>query len=86
MQVGRIEIDIGELGVVQAAGAEGSDDLVQSAADTRDLGLGDARVDAQRGNQVIDSAGRHAGDVGLHHHRVQRLVDATAWFEDQRKE
>lgn len=38
------------------------------------------------GNQVIDSAGGHVGDVGLHHHRVQRLVDAAAWSEDQRKE
>ena len=37
-------------------------------------------------DQVIDRAGRHAGHVGLHHHRVQRLVDPPTRLEDRREE
>jgi hypothetical protein len=72
--------------VVEAAGAERPDDLVEAGADARHLGLGDPRFDAQRGDQVVDGAGGHAVDVGLDHHRVQGLVDAAARFQDRRKE
>src|SRR3954451_4395298 len=86
MQVGRIQVDIRKRGVVQPPLAEGGDDLIEAGADPRHLRLRDARVDAQRGDQVVDAAGRHAADVGLHHHRIQRLVDAAAGFEDDREE
>jgi hypothetical protein len=33
MQVGRVEVDVGELGVVQAPGTERGDDLVEAGAD-----------------------------------------------------
>src|SRR3954453_21258634 len=71
MQVGGVEVDVGELGVVQPAGPERGDDLVEAGADPGHLGLGDPGVDAQRGDQVVDAAGRDAADVGLHHHRIQ---------------
>ncbi len=72
--------------MVQGAGAERAHGLVQPGADPRDLGLGDPRVDAHRLDQVVDTAGGDALDVGLHHHRIQRLVDAAAGLEDHRKE
>ena len=86
VQIGGVQIDVGELDVIETAGAERADDLVEPGADPRHLRLGDPRVDTQRGDQVIDRAGRHAGDVGLHHHRVQRLVDPPARLEDRREE
>jgi len=86
VQVGRVQVDVREGGVVQPSGAKRGDDLVQAGADAGDLGLGDARVDTQRRDQVVDRPGGHAGHVGLHYHRVQRLVDAPARFEDQREE
>ena len=72
--------------MVQAAGPKSGDDLVQTGADARHLRLGDARVDTQRGDQIVHGSGRDAGDVGLHHHRVQRLIDAATGFEDQWEE
>ena len=42
----------------------------------------DAGVDAHRGDEVVDGAGGDAVDVGLHDHRVERLVDAPARFEE----
>jgi hypothetical protein len=33
VQVGRVEADVGELDAVQAAGAEGDDDLIEAGAD-----------------------------------------------------
>jgi hypothetical protein len=41
MKVGRVEVDVGELDVVQGSGAERPNGLVQAGADPRDLGLGD---------------------------------------------
>jgi len=41
VKVGRVEVDVGELDVVQRPGAERPDDRVQIAADPGDLGLGD---------------------------------------------
>ena len=86
MQIGGVQIDVGELDVIEPAGAEGADDLIETGTDPRHLGLGDPRVDAQGGDEVVDRAGRHPVDVGLHHHRVQRLVDAAPWLEDRREE
>ena len=52
--------------------------------DTSDFLIPD--VDAERVDQVVDRAGRHPVDVGLHHHRVQGLVDPPARLEDRREE
>src|SRR4051794_12399937 len=49
MQVGGVEVDIRERGVVQPPGPERGDDLIEAGADPRHLRLRDARVDAQRG-------------------------------------
>ena len=86
MEVGGVEVDVGELDVVQAAGAERPDDLVEPAADAGHLGLLDPRRAPEGVDQVVHGAGRHAVDVGLHHHRVQRLVDPSARLQDGREE
>jgi hypothetical protein len=59
---------------------------VQLGADPGDLGLGDAAVDAQGTDQVVDLAGGGAMHVGLHHHRQQRPVDAAARLQQRREE
>jgi len=86
VEVGRVEVHVGELDVVQRSGAERTDLLVQAGADPGDLGLADPRVRAHRFDEVVDAAGGHAVDVGLHHDRVQGLVDATAGLEDDGQE
>jgi hypothetical protein len=42
VEVGRVEVDVGEPDVVQDPSAERSDHFVETSADPRDLGLGDA--------------------------------------------
>ena len=42
----------------------------------------DPRVGAERDDQVVHAPGRDAVDVGLHHDRVQRLVDPAPRLED----
>ena len=58
-----------------------ADRLVQPGADPGHLRLGDPGP-AQRDDQVVDRAGGHAVDVGLHHHRIQGLVDPPARRQD----
>lgn len=58
----------------------------QAGAVPADLGLGDPRVDPHRLDQVINAAGRDALDVGLHHDRVEGLVDAAPRLEDDGEE
>jgi hypothetical protein len=86
VEVGRVEVDVGELDVPERAGAERADDLVQAGADPRHLGLRDPRLDAHGLDQVIDATAGDAVDVSLHHHRTEGLVDAAARFEDRGKE
>jgi hypothetical protein len=69
---------VGEGLLGQGAVAEGGHLGVQVGADPGDLGLGDAGVGAQRADQVVDLAGAHAVQVGLHHHREQRLINPPA--------
>jgi hypothetical protein len=86
VQVGGVQVDVGELDVIETPGAEGADDVIETGADPRHLRLGDPRVHPQRGHEIIDGAGGHPVDVGLHHHRVQGLVDASTRFQDRREE
>jgi len=86
VQVGRVEVDVGEGGVLQRAGAKRADRLVELGADPRHLGLADPRVGAERDDEIIHAARGDSVDVGLHHHRVQRLVDASTGLEDRREE
>lgn len=67
--------------VGQAAGTERLDLLIQASADARDLRLRHPRTHTECADEVIDAAGRHTVDVGLHDHRVQRLVDAAPALE-----
>lgn len=48
-----VQVDVGELGVVPAAGAKRGDDLVEAGADARHVRLGDA----QHGDQIVDRPG-----------------------------
>jgi hypothetical protein len=86
LEIGGIQIDVGEAGVVQRPGAERRQGLVQVGADPRDLGLGDSGVGSEGFDQVIDGAGGHAVDIGLHDDRVQSLVDAPASLQQHRVE
>ena len=70
----------------KARGAERADDLVELSADPGHLGLGDAGVGAERDHEIVDAAGGDAVDVGLHHHRIQGLVDPAAGFENAGEE
>ena len=70
-----VQEHVGERLLAQVAGVERGHVGVQLGADPRDLTLGDPRLGAQRGDQVVDLAGGDAVHVGLHHHRVQRHVD-----------
>gem|GEM_PF-2259158 len=81
VQVRRVQVHVREGGVAQGAAPERPDRLVQAGADPRHLGLRHP-APAERGDQVIHAAGRHPVHVGLHHHRVQRLVDPSARGED----
>jgi hypothetical protein len=72
--------------VPERASAERADDLVQAGADPRYLGLGDPGLDTHRLDQVVDRAGGDAAHVGLHHHRIQRLIDPPTRLEDRREE
>jgi hypothetical protein len=72
--------------VSQAAGAKRLDLFVQPRADPRDLRLGHPGLHAHRGDQVIDTAGRHPVHVGLHDHRMQRPIDAPTPLQQRREE
>ena len=86
LAVGGVEehIGVGDLG--QGPVAECADLLVEVRADPGDLGLGDPGVSTQCLDQVIDLAGRDAVQVGLHHHREQRLVDPAPALEQRGEE
>ena len=77
LAVGRVQVDVGEADVVERAGAERGQRLVQGRADPRDLRLGDAAVPAEGFDQVIHAAGGDAVHVCLHDDRVESLVDAA---------
>lgn len=72
--------------MTEGAVPELRDDLIELAADAAHLALGDPRLDAQRGDQVVDLARRDAVDVGLHDDRPQRPVDASPGFQQRGEE
>ncbi len=74
--------------VGQVAGAErlGAHFLVEVGADLAHLRLADTGVRAQRCDQVVDLAGGHAVQVGLHHDGEQGLVDPAAALEHRRED
>ena len=82
MEVGGVQEDVGELLVVETPGPKGPHHLVETSTDAADLGLLDPAADAQGSDELVDRAGGDPAHVGLHDHRVQRLVDAPAGLED----
>jgi hypothetical protein len=76
----------GNASVGQRPVPERGDFLVEVSADPADLALADARVGAQGLDQVVDLAGAHAVQVGLHDHREQRLVDPATPLQQRREE
>ncbi len=82
----RVEEHIGEGGLGQRPVPECGHLHVEVGANSGHLALGDPGVGAHRDHQVINLSGRGAGDVGLHHHREQRLVDPPAPLEQAREE
>jgi hypothetical protein len=75
LAVSRVQEDIRELLVGQRPVAERAHLLVEVGADSAHFGLGDAGVSAQGADQVVDLPRRDPVQIGLHHHREQRLVD-----------
>ena len=84
LAVGGVEehVGVGDLG--QGPVPERPDLLIEVRADPRDLGLADPGVGAQGLDQVVDLPGRDPVQVGLHHHREQRLVDPPPTLEQAR--
>ena len=86
VDVGGVEIHVRELDVAEGAVPERADAFVEAGTDPGDFGLGDAGVDAHRRDEIIDRPSRHPRHVGLHHHRIQRLVDTTTRLQNGREE
>jgi len=86
LAVGGVEEHVGEGLAGEAAVAERGDLDVEIGADPRHLALADTGVGAERFHQVIDLARADPVQIGLHHHREQRLVDASSAFQQGGKE
>jgi hypothetical protein len=81
LDVGGVEEHVAKGHVAQRPVAEGGHHLVELAADAADRRVGDARLDPECSNEIIDLAGGDPVDVRLHHDRPQRLVDAPTRLE-----
>ena len=86
LDVGGVQEHVGKADVVQAPFAKFAHRGVELGADAAHLALGRPRVDAQRRHQVVDLARRYPVHEGLHDHRPQGPVDATAGLEQRRVE
>ena len=75
VEVGRVQQQVGEPGVVQPAMEELSDDLVDLPADSRDLGLADPGPVTQRRHEVLELPGEDPIDPGRADHRPEGLAD-----------
>jgi len=78
LDVGAIREDVGKADMAEWAVAELLELGVEAGADPAHLALGDPRAHPQRLDQVVDLAGRHPVDIGLHDHGEQSPVDAAA--------
>jgi hypothetical protein len=83
LHVGRVEPQIGPVALDRAI-EEGFDTLVDLLAQARDLALRDA-AHAERLHKIVDRARRDALDVGLLHHRGQRLLGEPPRLEEARE-
>ncbi len=72
--------------MVEGPVAEGVEVPVELCADAGHLGAADPRGDPEGGDEVVDLPRRDAVDVGLHHHREQGPVDASAPLQQRREE
>ena len=86
LDVGGVEEHIRELDMIEGPVPERLERLVELRADAAHFALGDPRRRAERLDEVVDLAGRHAVHVGLHHHREQGPIDPAAPLEDRREE
>ncbi len=80
---GRVQPHVGVL-TLDGSVAEGLDLFVESLADARDLGAGDA-VKAEGTHEVVDLARGDPMHVGLLDHVEQRLLRAQPRFEQRRE-
>ncbi len=85
LAVGRVEEHVRERLVGQRPVGERTDLGVQIGADPADLTLADAGVGTQRADQVIDLARGDAVQIGLHHHREQRLINPPPALQQRGK-
>ncbi len=86
LAVGGVQEHVGKRLVGQRAVPERGDFGVQVGADPGHLGLADAGIGAQRPHQVVDLPRAHPVQVGLHHHREQRLIDPPPAFQQRGEE
>ena len=86
LAVGGVHEHIGEALPGQRAVLDGADLAVQVGADPADLALADAAVGPERPDQVVDLAGAHPMQVGLHDDGEQGLVDPAAPFQQRGEE
>lgn len=77
-EVGGVQEQVGEPGVVEAACQEVGDGLVDLGADPRHGRTAHTGLVAQGAHQLVDLTGGDAVDPGLADHRVQGLVDPSA--------
>jgi hypothetical protein len=73
-------------GVLQRPVPERGDLGVEILADPAHLGLADTGVRSEGLDQVVDLAGAHAMQMGLHDDREQDLVDPPAALQQAREE
>ncbi len=86
VEVGGVQVHVGEGHVIQPPLPERVDHLVERRADPGDLRAADPRAHPEGRHQLVDGPGGDPVDVGLHHHGVEGLVDARAALEHARKE
>jgi hypothetical protein len=86
LAVGRVQEHIREARGLQRPAAERGHLIVQVGADPRHLALGDPRRDSEGLDQVVNLAGRHPVQVGLHDHREQGLIHPATPIQQGREE
>jgi len=85
LAVGGVHEEVREGLAGQGAIPEGRYLTVKVGADPAHLGLADPAVSTKRPDQVVDLAGADAVQIGLHHHREQRLIDPATPLQQRGK-